>query len=261
MNRSPLFYPMARGMDAEAGGAADLQTDVMRFMAILSMCLVAIFALVQSIPMAPVPVETPVSHPESPPATIEAPPVAEPDIELVRPAPVRIEAAPVARVALQRPAPAKAGKRVTQDPGDFGNRPAARASVESPSVPPAATHEVPKGFTLRFASDAVLTGLVARQVVGLYAIAPGKAHRLAVDGSKLSFWTASAPGRVHEMDASTVPADVIAAYRRTSPETLSGVRWGVSLPAAMSRQLSEYLATEEGGALIIGQDGTLSLDR
>ena len=49
MNRSPLFYPMNR-MDAEAGGAADLQTDVMRFMAILSLCLVAIFALVQSIP-------------------------------------------------------------------------------------------------------------------------------------------------------------------------------------------------------------------
>jgi len=41
-------------MDAEAGGAADLQTDVMRFMAIISMCLVAIFAIVQTIPLAPV---------------------------------------------------------------------------------------------------------------------------------------------------------------------------------------------------------------
>ena len=30
-----------------------LQADVMRFMAIISMCLVAIFALVQSIPLAP----------------------------------------------------------------------------------------------------------------------------------------------------------------------------------------------------------------
>ena len=51
--RSPLFYPLNRGMDAEAGGAAELQTDVMRFMAIISMCLVAIFAIVQSIPLAP----------------------------------------------------------------------------------------------------------------------------------------------------------------------------------------------------------------
>ena len=40
VSRSPLFYPLNRGMDADAGGAADLQTDVMRFMAILSLCLV-----------------------------------------------------------------------------------------------------------------------------------------------------------------------------------------------------------------------------
>lgn len=55
MNRSPLFYPMNRGGDGDAGGVADLQTDIMRFMAILALCLVAVFALVQSIPLAPAP--------------------------------------------------------------------------------------------------------------------------------------------------------------------------------------------------------------
>ena len=54
MSRSPLAYPLNRGVDSDIGGAADLQTDVMRFMAILALCLVAIFALVQSIPLAPV---------------------------------------------------------------------------------------------------------------------------------------------------------------------------------------------------------------
>ena len=53
MSRSPLAYPLTRTADTDVGGAADLQTDVMRFMAILSLCLVAIFALVQSIPLAP----------------------------------------------------------------------------------------------------------------------------------------------------------------------------------------------------------------
>jgi len=53
MTRSPLAYPLNRGADMDVGGAADLQTDVMRFMAILSLCLVAIFALVQSMPVAP----------------------------------------------------------------------------------------------------------------------------------------------------------------------------------------------------------------
>ena len=57
MTRSPLFYPLNRGMDAEAGGIADLQTDVMRFIAILALCLVAIFALVQSIPLMPTVIE------------------------------------------------------------------------------------------------------------------------------------------------------------------------------------------------------------
>ena len=73
MSRSPLFYPLNRGMDAEAGGAADLQTDVMRFMAIISLCLVAIFALVQSIPLAPeVPDE--VADPVLPPVEPRAEP-------------------------------------------------------------------------------------------------------------------------------------------------------------------------------------------
>ena len=62
MTRSPLAYPLNRSVDADVGGAADLQTDIMRFMAILSLCLVAIFALVQSIPLTPtepVPAESP----------------------------------------------------------------------------------------------------------------------------------------------------------------------------------------------------------
>ena len=53
MSRSPLAYPLTRSADTDVGGAADLQTDVMRFMAILALCLVAIFALVQSIPLTP----------------------------------------------------------------------------------------------------------------------------------------------------------------------------------------------------------------
>jgi len=66
MSRSPLAYPLTRTTDGEAGGIADLQTDVMRFMAILAICLVAIFALVQSIPADPVveAVPEPIVEPE-----------------------------------------------------------------------------------------------------------------------------------------------------------------------------------------------------
>ncbi len=94
MMRSPLFYPLNRGQDAEAGGIADLQTDVMRFMAILALCLVAIFAIVQSIPLAPSIVEpevevelelepeptpepAPKSEPQPEPQPVEQPQVAQ----------------------------------------------------------------------------------------------------------------------------------------------------------------------------------------
>ena len=83
MMRSPLAYPLNRGADMDAGGAADLQTDVMRFMAILSLCLVAIFALVQSMPMSPPadPVPEPQTVTPTPVPATSADPVTEPVAE------------------------------------------------------------------------------------------------------------------------------------------------------------------------------------
>jgi len=90
MMRSPLFYPLNRGTDAEAGGVADLQTDVMRFMAILALCLVAIFALVQSIPLAPSIVEPePIPGPEPKPQPVEQPQAVQ-----AKPQPIETEPEP-----------------------------------------------------------------------------------------------------------------------------------------------------------------------
>jgi len=255
VNRSPLFYPMSRGLDAEAGGAADLQTDVMRFMAILSLCLVAIFALVQSIPLAPQPSETPAGLPTEQPIEHAAEPAgAATRIELVHPKPV-LTGKPAEPVRLERPKPARVRDPVT--PRQDAETPAAAGTTRVEPAPTAPTTGAQRGFTLRFASDAALTRLVAQRVVGFYALTSGKSYRLDVDGSRLSFWTSSTPDRIHEMDAATVPTDVIAAYRRTDPGGADGVRWGVSLPTAMSSQLKEFLETYEGGALIIDPDGTL----
>ena len=100
MSRSPLFYPMHRG-DTDAGGAADLQTDIMRFMAILALCLVAIFALVQSIPLIP-------EAPTQSTATAAPPPTpditeAAPETPAVAELTVRPEAEPEREVRLMRP--------------------------------------------------------------------------------------------------------------------------------------------------------------
>lgn len=219
-----------RGADIEGGGAADLQTDVMRFMAILALCLVVIFALVQSIPLAPVQTETkaPEAVPEPVPETIapvSAPPTPEPIMEPEPPAEAKpVQATPVV--------------------------------VESP--PPPAE---PEGFTLRFESDSALKRLVARNAIGLYAIGNDRSLRMNYSRGRVSFWEASTPNQFHEMEPVTVPADVLQALLRTNDVDASAMKWGVTLPADMQAELSTHLATETGGALVIGVDGKLRLEK
>ncbi len=249
MTRSPLFYPLNRGLDADGGGVSDLQTDVMRFMAILALCLVAIFALVQSMPLAPrndasTPVQEIVATPMEPPQ-IETPPVTEPqpvaerEITLTRPQPKKLppkEAPPV----LQRPR---------------------AASLEKVAAPPVRQEPRREGFTLRFEDEVALTRLVARNQVGLYAILPDRSLRMNVNRGQFSFWPASMPNQFHEMDALTVPAAVIEALRRNSAARMQELQWGVTIPAATSKRLEQYLREETGGDLVIDARGELRLER
>ncbi|MDH3441459.1 MAG: hypothetical protein OEM63_11950 [Gammaproteobacteria bacterium] len=265
MNRSPLFYPLNRGMDADAGGAADLQTDVMRFMAIISMCLVAIFALVQSIPLAPVsqtePVQTPVPAP-----VIEQPvEIPEKSVTLIRPEAQKLppKSEPV---RLDRPV-ARPVERPVQKPEIRSSTVAVNIEpVSKPAAPPSSNSDAStiaskaqKGFTLRFESDAALTRLVERDVVGLYAISESSIHRMTIESGAMSFWPASAPQRFHEMDVTTVPEAVLGEWRRG--RSGGEIKWGVSIPAPMSRDLNDYLSRHEGGSLVIGRDGQLRMEQ
>jgi hypothetical protein len=261
---------MNRGMDADAGGAADLQTDVMRFMAIISMCLVAIFALVQSIPLAPVPappagtpvepapVETPVPAPETAKALTLTRPTPPPPVK--KDVPVMLERPSVTPAPAPKSTVDRSANKPPKEAASASDLPAP-ADTRSPDTDDqqtSAAGKAQKGFTLRFESDAALKRLVARDIVGLYAISARGAQRMNVSGATLNFWNASVPQRFHEMDAATVPADVLMAYRRGS--ATDGVKWGVSLPSAMSGQLNGYLSEQEGGSLVIGEDGTLRLE-
>ena len=214
MTRSPYWHAMHRGADAEGGGVADLQTDVMRFMAILAICLVVIFALVQSIPLRP---SQPVPEPAPTPAPV-SPPAPDP-------------------VIIEQPAP------------------------EPVVNPPQPAPVEQKGFTLRFESDLALTRLVARSVVGLYAISNPKTLRLNVSDSRMSFWEASMPNQFHEMDSSTVPAGVVRALLRTSEIDVTTVKWAVTLPAGMQQELNGFLGSASGGELVIGANGELRLEQ
>ena len=277
MSRRALSYPLLRSLDTEAGGAADLQTDIMRFMAILALCLMAIFALVQSLPaMPPQAASLDVVEPAPPPPVKQLPveespveenrvdePIPTPPIAAPEPVPERLQA----RLA-DSPAPAKAtppAERpvVLTRPAPQPRRAKREANptppvmpVETPAPPPPAAAQN-QGFTLRFESDLALSRLVATGQVGFFALQDGTARRMSVSQSRSSFWAAPTPPSYHEMDAATVPAGVRSALARSGwrePE----VAWGVTLPPRMSSELARLMREYDGGALIIAKDGTLS---
>ncbi|MBT8092598.1 MAG: hypothetical protein KJN77_06140 [Gammaproteobacteria bacterium] len=261
MNRSPLAYPLNRSSDLDGGGAADLQTDIMRFMAILSLCLVAIFALVQSIPLTPT----------------EAPNIAQPadNIPQANVTPQPEQPAVVAAIAVPLPKPtAKPADdvivltRPTWVPkftpeAETAPTPTADPLAEQAMQETATATTVPAdetdGFTLRFESDAALMRAVAAGRVGFYAIGTERAQRMAVSNSRISFWDASTPNSFHEMENSTVPDAVRSALTRGG--TVGSVNWGVTLPGKMTTQLDSLMQANPGGSLIIGADGRIRLER
>ncbi len=243
MSGSPLAYPLTRGIEGDAGGAADLQTDIMRFMAILSLCLVAIFALVQSVPNE-AQTSSDVPGIASPPPIEEL--AAKDEIPSIREAsPVPVEPQAVKSVALTRP------EWVSTH----------QAPVKStPPVAPASAEPEDKVFTLRFESDLALTRLVSNGQVAFYAIDAGRAQRMTVSDSRISFWDASTPNTFHQMEAATVPQAVVDALVRSGADA-AGVEWGVTLPGKLSRQLNSLMQQHQGGALVIRADGDLNLEQ
>lgn len=245
MNRSPLAYPLTRGIDGDSGGAADLQTDIMRFMAILGLCLVAIFSLVQSLPTE-VQVQEVQSNAE-PQAVV----MVEPTLEVPREPETYAKAAQ--NIRLTRPTWVSTFTPAKQAKPERLVEPQPQAS--GPPVDPVEE----EGFTLRFQSDHALTRLVATGQVGFYAINDSRTQRMTVSDSRISFWDASTPKRFHEMDASTVPRAVLAALARTGANA-GATNWGVTLPGNLSAQLTSLMQQHTGGALVIQADGQLQLE-
>ncbi|MGB5257154.1 MAG: hypothetical protein WBN07_03970 [Woeseiaceae bacterium] len=264
MTRSPLAYPLNRSADMDAGGAADLQTDIMRFMAILSLCLVAIFALVQSIPLNPV-------EPADPEQAVGPTALAEPVVEEQKVAAVQVTE-PQVTAAVQKPIDAQVALTRPKWVPKYAPRVETAASLPkeqpAPRTNPVVDQSLPaepvtqtveseaRGFTLRFESDAALTRLVASNRIGVYAIAEDRAQRMTVSDSRISFWDASTPNIYHEMETVTVPAAVIDALARGGADANS-VRWGVTLPVQLKSKLDELMLKHENGALVIVSSGDI----
>lgn len=90
MRRLPWERGFPAHYQSDGGGLEELQTDVMRFMAILAFCLVAIFALVQSIPLG---------SPSSPDVAADTPPNTSPNNPPIEPQELSPPEAPLRKTA------------------------------------------------------------------------------------------------------------------------------------------------------------------
>lgn len=149
------------------GGTGELlQADVMRFMAIIAFCLIAILALVRNADPAPVrEAEEPLTRP-MPPKPMPAPKPAASPVQAEEPAPTPATPPPAATAA------------------------------------PAAAPPEEASLSLRFASDRDFLRLVSSGGVRLFALEGERV--LAVD-PQLRAAPATLPGPVHELLPETVP--------------------------------------------------------
>lgn len=221
-----------------------LQTDVMRFTAIIALCLVAVFALMQSLPQS-----------------AAAPEPGDADTRLAQ---LEIELA-AARQALaaseQQATDLRARLREQRQTAQRRPSPAVTAAVE-PTEPtePVATPPVPRapvGFSLRFASAATLQRLNATGAIGLYARTDAGIWRFDQRGGRVRAVRVGSPGQFYEMAAATVPA----LYRRALPRTADDTTtvWGVTLPGATIEAIRQLMRKHSGGAMVIESDGRVVL--
>ena len=205
-----------------------LQTDVMRFVAILGLCLAAIFSLVHSAAQERAPQERATQERATQErATEQARPIEErarSARELIQPEKKIVPPAVVA----------------------------AREKLPEVPIPQTQYPAAQKGFTLEFASVQALRFLLQDGQVQLYAKVDNQFWSINSQGD---FSRAEAPASYYQMHDDTVPQQfrtVLAALE------VGGVaEWGVALPATMVGQVQQLTASREGGNLLIAGDGTV----
>ncbi len=216
----------------------ELEADVMRFVAIIALCIVAISTLVEDV--APMRDSGAAARPpaETTPPMVPAPPASPPASVTARAGgvvPITPRQNPPVPPKVSEPAPeppATVLETPTSEPDRIPEpvaepRPEPRAAPAE-AVPqraverPDETVEQPPepGFVLRFASDAALLRLVARGEAAVFVFDGAETLRLEYGDAGASFAPAPGPARYHAIAAATVPGllrQALAGERRPGP--------------------------------------------
>jgi hypothetical protein len=267
MTRFPWeIGPAHRGHEDDV--SESLHADVMRFMAIIALCLVAIFALVRSLPLnlenaiasqGPKPVPpaeaAPIQAPAPPPVGETLRPRAEP---ILRPRPVVHPSAQTGDHPRRVPTPERPRS------GESAPEPVAQArqpTEPATRIPAQAPSPAREGFSLRFASDEALQAMIADGRVRVYA-RTSDGHWWQSERSRVAYFrSGAAPSRLHDMSTDTVPTAMLAALRRDAGGITGtgAVRWGVALPPETEARIVALIDGGGAGLLVIDTSGRVSL--
>jgi hypothetical protein len=201
-----------------------LQTDVMRFMAIIAFCLIAVLALVRN------------AQPTADPQVAQQP--ARQPAEIAQIAEAIEPAAPPAE-----PRPAASPAR-PQPPVAANDHPEAPAKAEQVAA-------APRGLALRFASDRDFLRLIQTGRVRVFAFQPDDPSGTALGlGRNLEFVAAPPPGRIYELQADTIPSRVVASLARAAGNP-GGFSWGVRMPVELEASIRSWIDQGVTGELVI----------
>jgi len=281
-----------RPADLHQSVADSLQADVMRFMAIIAFCLIAILALVRSVAPAEQRSDSaPRSEPAAPSefaARAEPAAAAEPvhgsgrtefGLALAERAHGRPAATgePVAAELPTEP-PSAVVESVLDEVAEPVRSPAPAPSDSIPAVAQAG-HSVPDAQPDPATDAQVIRGQAADPTPPpaaapeeeglslrfaseqdfLRLVNRGRIQVFAFNGDEVltldtgfSFRPVAAPGQVHELLPETIPELMAGALARRHGE---GYRWGVAMPEAMARQIRRYVNDGATGELIIDRFG------
>ncbi len=215
-----------------------LQTDVMRFMAILGLCLTAIFSLVQGAAQEQAAVEQ---------AAVEQAAVEQAAVGSA------LEPAPPAREP-SRPI-VQSSQTVQERPIHVEATASAQEMTRTSTTPTTLPSAPVVGFTLEFASVQALEMLLQDRTVQLYARHREEFWLVDTHGSAVPV---EAPYSYYQMHSDTVPHRL----RDSLPDaaTDKAITWGVTLPVEAIGQIQQLTKGRKGGNLLIGYDGVVALE-
>lgn len=246
-----------------------LQTDVMRFFAILCLCLMAIFALVKALPMAPPAARPTMAEPMNLTAAAQS---LQNQIAALR----KKLAGLVNDIDTKQQIQSELRSRIKNETQNLkkiqatlewanqkvNQRHARNQDIPlKPSEPDTAKPAAKDGYILRFASDAALQTLIASGQVYFYAVTGKKAWQLRLTGGRAGYVSTKRPVQIYEMETATVPIEYATAFeQQVAAFDPTAVTWGVTLPAQTTASINRLTKRQNGGDLVIMPDGEVVLN-